>query len=284
MKPDAGPVTLPVIALVLCAALLHATWNALLKSGGDRFRSIVVMSAASSLACLPALAVLPLPQPAAWPAVILSSALHVGYNLFLVRCYAHGDLGQMYPVARGSSPVLVLVAALLVAHEQPAPLAVLGIILVSGGILALAGHGRASRRGLSSALATGVFIAAYTVTDGIGGRRSDHPLSYAMWLFVLDGFPMVAIYAVRRGGLTSLVQGDRESLKGVIGGIVSVMAYAAVIYAASVSPMGPVSALRETSVVFAALIGRRFLGETMTARRLSACLLVAVGAVLLGQS
>lgn len=277
-----GTLTPFVFAVVLAAAVLHASWNALLKSGGDRFRSITAMTAAASLASLPTLAFLPLPRAAAWPAVALSAALHLGYNLALVRSYRHGDLGQVYPLARGSSPLLVLVGAFLTTGEWPHPVAVGGMVLVCGGIVGLArGWGAAARRGVPAALTTGCFIAAYSVTDGVGGRLSGHPLSYAMWLFALDGLPMLALYYVARRNRPALLSADRETAKAVMGGLVSLVAYTGVIWAASVSPMGPVSALRETSVVFAALIGRFALRETLTIWRLACCLGVAVGAVLL---
>ena len=273
-----------IYVLVLCAALLHASWNAILKNGEDHFRSIVLMTAASSLACLPALLRLPVPLRACWPEVALSSALHVGYNLFLVGAYRHGDLGQVYPIARGSSPLLVALGAALVAGEQPGALAVGGIVLVSVGILSLArGWTGASRKGIATALTTGAFIAAYSVTDGIGGRLSGDPIAYSAWLFVLDGVPMVVIFLVVRGRRAPLVDRSRETLMSAAGGLVSIVAYTLIISAASVSPMGPVSALRETSVIFAALIGWLFLGERFSGRRLGSCALVALGAVLLGQ-
>lgn len=274
--------SLPVIALVLGAALLHATWNALLKSGDDRLRSIVVMTSAASLASAPALLVLPVPRAAAWPAVALSAALHLGYNLVLVRAYRYGDLGQIYPLARGSSPLLVLAGAMVVAGERPDLATLAGIATISAGIVTLArGRGATSRAGLVTSLVTGGFIAAYTVTDGLGGRLAGNPVAYAVWLFVLDGFPMMAVYLVVRRGPARRLPLDREAAKGAVGGIVSLVAYTAVIWAASVSPMGPVSAMRETSVVFAALIGWAFLGEPLTVRRLTSGLLVALGAIVL---
>lgn len=274
--------SLPVIALVLGAALLHATWNALLKSGDDRLRSIVVMTSAASLASAPALLVLPVPRAAAWPAVALSAALHLGYNLVLVRAYRYGDLGQIYPLARGSSPLLVLAGAMVVAGERPDLATLAGIATISAGIVTLArGRGATSRAGLATSLVTGAFIAAYTVTDGLGGRLAGNPVAYAVWLFVLDGFPMMAVYLVVRRGPARRLPLDREAAKGAVGGLVSLVAYTAVIWAASVSPMGPVSAMRETSVVFAALLGWAFLGEPLTLRRLTSGLLVAIGAIVL---
>lgn len=273
-----------VIAIVLCAAVLHASWNALLKSGGDRFRSMVIMSIASSIACVPAAFLLPLPHSDCWPAILASAIIHVAYNLFLVRAYAHGDLGQVYPIARGSSPLLVALCAAAFAGEKPSVAALAGIALVSLGILSLArGWSRgASRSGMLVALATGALIAAYTVTDGLGARLSQSPASYAAWLFIIDGAPMPLIYWAVRGGRAPLLEARAEAGKAAAGGIVSLAAYAMVIWAASIGPMGSVSALRETSVVFAALLGRLFLSEDLSPSRLASCMAVALGAILVG--
>ncbi len=278
--------TIALTTLVVFAALLHACWNALLKSGTDRFRAMVVMTTASGLVSVPALAVLPAPAVASWPAILISAAIHIAYNLFLVAAYRYGDLGQVYPIARGTSPLLVTLGALVVAGETPGLSAILGIGLVSCGIIGLARGWSPDtpRKGLPIALITGGLIAAYTVTDGIGGRASGAPTSYAAWLFATDALPMPLLYWFARGWRTPLFDMSRASLKAAMGGLVSLLAYAIVIYAASKAPMGGVSALRETSVVFAALIGRLFLGETLDRRRVFGCLTVAAGAILLGVS
>lgn len=270
------------IALVLCAAVLHATWNALLKSGDDRFRSMAVMSIATSLVSLPAILLLPMPALPSLPYQLLSAALHVGYNLLLVRAYRHGDLGQVYPIARGSSPLLVTIGAALLASEVPGPISLLGIILVSAGVLSLAkGWSGASREGFITAFATGAFIAAYTVTDGLGARLSGSPPAYTAWMFLMTGVPFPIIFYLARGRGSAIFADTRETIRSGIGGVVSVVAYGAVIWAASIGPMGSVSALRETSVVFATLIGWIFLGERLTVTRLASCAAVAAGAIAL---
>jgi drug/metabolite transporter (DMT)-like permease len=271
-----------VILLVLCAAVLHATWNAVLRSGADRLWSITVMTLASSVVALPPALLLPLPAVPSWPYIVLSAALHVGYNLFLIRTYRHGELGQVYPIARGSSPLLVTLGAAIFAGERPSLLALSGIVLVSGGIISLArGKGSARPVSIATALMTGGFIACYTVTDGIGARLSGHPQAYAAWLFFLDGFPLIAITLALRGR-AAFVAPMAEVWKASAGGVISLLAYGTVIWAVTLGPMGPISALRETSVVFAALIGRYFLSESLTLRRLGACVIIAAGAVCLG--
>ncbi|EJN00298.1 DMT family transporter [Herbaspirillum sp. YR522] len=276
--------TLAVIGLVLLAALLHASWNALLKSRGDRLASLSLMTIGAGLGAIPLVLLRPWPAAASWWCIMLSAILHTGYNLFLVRAYRIGDFGQSYPIARGSSPLLVALGAALFAGEALGWHTVLGIALVSLGIISLANLG-ALRRGTSqaplAAFVTGAFIAAYTVTDGIGARLAGDAIAYAGWLFVLDSIPLALIYLYRHRRWP-IVPGQRDTWISLLGGVMSLLAYAIVIWAVTLAPMGLVSALRETSVLFAALIGAIFLGERLSARRLLSCLVIAAGAVVLG--
>jgi drug/metabolite transporter (DMT)-like permease len=270
--------------IILLAAVLHASWNALLRAGTDRLWSITMMCIAIALVCGGLALVLPMPARVSWGYAILSALFHVGYNLFLVRTYRSGDLGQTYPIARGSSPLLVSIGAAFFAGELPDPISMAGVLLVSGGIISLAFQGR--RLGLDSvayALGTGCFIGAYSVTDGIGVRLAGTPIGYTIWMCLLWGVMMLPVYGIIRDW-RSLIRGPRETWVAAGGGIVSLIAYGIVIFAMSLGPMGPVSALRETSVVFAALIGRFFLHESLTAHRIAACIVVAIGAVCIGHN
>jgi drug/metabolite transporter (DMT)-like permease len=271
------------LVLVLGAAFLHAAWNALLKGGADRFRAIVIMSVASAAASVPGLIRLPTPDAASWPFILVSAAIHIAYNCALVRAYAHGDLGQVYPIARGSSPLLVTLSAAAIAGEWPTNLALAGIMLVSFGIFSLVKGWKqiTSKTGIAAALLTGVLIASYTVVDGFGARASGSAFSYASWLFFLDGLPMALIYWYVRPKGAPLLTFDNATMKAGAGGIASLVAYATVIFAATLAPLGEVSALRETSVVFAALFGRLFLDETLSVARLGSCVAVAAGAICL---
>jgi drug/metabolite transporter (DMT)-like permease len=276
--------TLQVTALVLVAALLHASWNALLRGASDRLWSLAIMCAAIALACAAAAPFLPLPASASWPYLAGSAALHVGYNLFLVRTYRSGDFGQTYPIARGSSPLLVTLGAAAFAGERLGTVSTLGVLLVCGGIISLAFRGRhPAVSSLPYALGTGCFIGAYSVTDGLGARLSGNVAAYTTWLCLIWGALIPSIYIALRGWRT-LRRSARETLVAGGGGIVSLLAYGIVILAMSLGPMGPVSALRETSVVFAVLLGRLFLHEKLTIRRLAACVIIAAGAMCLGQS
>ncbi|WP_224038613.1 EamA family transporter [Paraburkholderia unamae] len=271
-----------IILLTLLAALMHASWNALLRVGADRLWSMTIMCVAVAAASGVIAPFLGFPARASWFYAVLSAVLHVGYNLFLVRSYQVGDLGQTYPIARGSSPILVTIGASAFAGEAIAKSALLGIVLVSSGIISLAFKGRRPAvAGVPYALATGLFIAAYSVTDGIGVRLSGAPIAYTAWMSALWGVLMPLVYIALRGtsGLLAVRPGFGKAL---IGGLVSLLAYGIVIYAMSDAPMGAVSALRETSVLFAAVIGYLFLGETFTFRKMLACTMIAAGAVMIG--
>lgn len=271
-----------IIALILFAALLHASWNALLRGGADRLWSMTVMCLAVALASVVMAVFLAPPAQASWMYAVLSAVLHVGYNLFLVRSYRAGDLGQTYPISRGSSPLLITIAASAFAGERVETSALLGIALVAGGIISLAFNGRKlAVPSLPYALGTGCFIAAYSVVDGIGVRLSGAPMAYTVWMCALWGVLMPAVYIGLRGAgnLFTLRPGFATAF---IGGLVSLLAYGIVIYAMSGAPMGAVSALRETSVLFAALIGYFFLGETLTVRKMLACAVIAAGTIIIG--
>jgi len=266
-----------VIALVLGSAVLHAAWNALLRSGADRLWSMTVMCALCAVFALPVALIAPFPAPASWPYIIGSAGLQIAYALFLVRAYRQGQLAHVYPIARGVAPLLVTLGAALVAGEQLAPVSLLGVVLVSSGIAAIAfGQGRPDAVSSLAALATGCFM----VTDGVGVRLSDHAIGYAAWQAILDGAPMPLVYfALRRSWPP--VRPNLELGKMAVGALISVTAYGVVIWAMSLSPMGQVSALRETSILFAAVIGVAFLKERVTARRLLGAAMIAGGAVAL---
>ncbi|TCL07484.1 EamA family transporter [Sodalis ligni] len=271
-----------IILLTLFAALLHAGWNALLRGGADRLWSMTIMCLAVAIVSVAiALFLAPLAK-AGWRYAVVSAVLHVGYNLFLVRSYQAGDLGQTYPIARGSSPILITLAASVFAGERVGMGALLGIVLVSVGIVSLAfKERRLAVPSLPYALGTGCFIAAYSVTDGIGVRLSGAPITYTVWMCALWGILMPSVYIGLRGA-RSLLTWRPGFIMAFIGGLLSLLAYGIIIYAMSGAPMGAVSALRETSVLFAALIGYFFLGETLTVRKMLACAVIAIGTILIG--
>jgi drug/metabolite transporter (DMT)-like permease len=269
------------IILVLLAAFMHAGWNALLRGGLNRAQSMAMMNATLGVAGLVLLAIAGLPAPASWIYVVASGVLHWVYVALLVVTYRSGDLGETYPIARGSSPALVALGGSVFAGEWMNPLGIVGIGLVCGGIFMLAAaKGRLRHMNLPWALATGVSIAAYTVVDGFGVRASGNWLGYTAAIFAF--FIAAPLWFLVRQGTGFFEAPANEVLKAVGGGLISIAAYGAIIWAMQASPMGAVSALRETSVVFAALLGAAFLGERLTAQRVVACCIIAAGAVCVG--
>lgn len=270
-----------ILALILGSALLHATWNAMLRSGADRLWSISVMCAISALAATPFLFVLPAPAQASWPYIALSTALQIGYCLFLVRAYRDGLLGQVYPIARGSAPLLVAVGAAVFAGEHLSGRALVGLAMVSAGIMALSlGRDRPDIRSTAAALVTGAFIAGYMVTDGVGVRLAGHPTSYVVWMSVVQGAPMPFVYLILRRRWPPL-RLDRELAKSLGGGLISLVAYGVVVWAMSITDMAKVSGLRETSILFAAILGTMFLKERLTTTRGVCAVVISAGAILL---
>ncbi len=271
--------------IVLFAAMLHASWNALLHGNRDRFMSMTWMSIAIAVVSTFVVLSSPLPASDSFPYIVASGLVHIFYNVSLVRSYRRNDLALAYPIARGSSPLLVTLGAALFAHETIGPLHILGIAMISGGIVAIALGRHVSRAGALAALTTGATIAVYTVIDGIGVRLSDgQALSYTAWMF-LSYWLMPVLFVAARGFAPLWVSMRAEPLSvgsSLVGGLVSIAAYGIVIWALESGAMGTVSALRETSVVFAVLIGRVFLRERVSATRWLACVVVAAGAVCLG--
>lgn len=267
------------VALALVAAILHAGWNAFLRNGADRLWSVTVMSLAGSVIALPFILLLPLPQGEAWFYILLSSLLQVGYSLFLVAAYRHGELGQVYPIVRGTVPLLVTLGGFLFFGEILGPFQTVGVLLVAAGIMSLSlGKARAGNASLAFALATGLIIACYSTVDSKGVRLVAVPVAYAMWVLFLYGLLLAVTVAVIRRGL-SIDLRSPVTWKALGGGVVALAAYGLVVVAYSFAPAGLVTAVRETSVVFAVLIGALFLGERLTARRLAACVIVAAGAI-----
>jgi len=269
-----------VLACLMCAAILHASWNAVLRGGSDQLWSMTLMMIAVACVSATALIFVPWPNAASWPYVIASALIQTGYNISLVRTYRSGDLGQTYPVSRGSSPVLVALGAAIFAHESLDATSCIGIAMVSGGILFLAFQGKKVRIDfLPAAFTTGILIGAYSVVDGIGVRLSGNSLAYSTSMFLLWSITMPAIFWFMRGRPPAYTK--IQTLIALTGGIVSILAYGIVIWAMQYDAMGVVSALRETSVVYAAIIGRLFLKEKLTTRRITSCLAIAMGAACL---
>jgi len=276
-------VSLTVILLVLSAALLHACWNALAKSSSEPLFGIGSFRVFVALLCLCIIPFVPIPDRASWLAIFLSTVIHTGYYFTAAGSLKAGDLSQVYPIYRGLSPILVALLSAWFANEWLGWGQALAIGVICGGLLSLAWNpdatGRISRQALMWGLATSVLIACYTVVDGIGVRQSGNPLSYIVWLFAVESLPIGSYLLLRRREPFLAYVRDNYKLC-IAGGIASSAAYAMVIYAMSFSAIALVSSLRETSVIFAAVIGSLFLGEPFGKRRIIAAVLVAAGIVL----
>jgi len=270
--------------LVLLAAMMHAGWNAGVKIGSDRLVVLAMMNGVGVCLGLVLLPFIPFPEAQAWPYLLVSICLHTGYYFFLIEQYRVGDLSHVYPLARGLSPLLIALGAVLFAGETFVGLSLAGLILACTGTMSLAFERglpwRGDPRPLLFALGTAVFISAYSLVDGIGVRLVENPLSFIAWLCFLDGLPIVFYALVRRRcELVSVVK--REWPKSLAGGSMQAAAYGIVIWAMGQGPIAHVSALRETSVVFSVLIGVLMLKESFGVYRLVASILVAGGLILL---
>lgn len=267
------------VGLALVAAILHASWNAFLRTGADRLWSITVMSLTGSIITLPLLFLVPVPGAAAWPYILLSSGLQVGYSLFLVAAYRQGQLGQVYPIVRGTVPLLVTLGGFLFFGEVLGPWQTLGVLLIATGIMSLSlGKTRAATSSILFALTTGLIIACYSTVDSRGVKLVELPVAYALWVLFLFGIMITIAFAITRRGLAIDLQSPL-TWKAAGGGVVAMLAYGLVVVAYAYAPAGLVTAVRETSVVFAVLIGALMLGEPLTVRRLLACVVVAGGAI-----
>ena len=271
-----------VLLIVLLAALLHALWNALVKTSADRAITLGLVAAGH---CLPALALMPfVPMPAieAFPYIIASTVIHWAYYYFLNVSYRFGDLSLIYPIARGTAPVMVALGAMVWADEALSLWAWIGILTVSAGIMVLAAIRHADKRGIGAALVTSAIIAAYSVVDGIGIRVSGTPIGYVVWLFAAEICVAVFVIATRFDRARNISQ--RALVLGLSGGVISGLAYGLALFAKTLAPIGIVSAVRETSVIFAALIGVYWLGEGPAKRRLVAASIMAIGVIILALS
>ena len=271
------------IMLALGAAVLHATWNAMVKVNRDRFAAMTALAGFGVLSGPVLIALDATPAPAAWPFLLTSAVIHIGYNTFLLLAYRVADLSHAYPLARGSAPLLATVGGVMLAGDVLSMPAYVGIAIVCGGIIMLSlNYSVASMGwgGLLWPLATGLMISAYTVVDGLGVRASGAPLGYIGWLFLIDAFPLAVWMVVRqRGAGLRRIAGAWKL--GLAGGAMSFTAYGLVIYAMNIAPIGPVAAMRETSVIIAAGIGAFLLKEHMGGRRVVAAAVVVVGVVVL---
>ncbi|WP_436857234.1 EamA family transporter [Citrobacter tructae] len=273
--------TLSVFCILLFAALLHASWNAIVKAGNDKLFAAIGVSGSAAIMALLCLPFAPQPSTTSIPFLAASTALQVIYTVLVARTYSVSDMSQTYPLMRGTAPLLVAIISVLFLGDSLSVMAWVGIAVICTAILGMAFNGRASsRQGIVLALINACFIAGYTLVDGTGVRLSETALGYTLWTFFLNGSCLLgwAMIARRPEALRYLGQHWK---KGIFGGIATMGSYGLALWAMTLAPLAVVAALRETSILFGALIAWLLLKERVAGMRLIAAGGIAAGAILL---
>ena len=271
--------TLPVAAAVLGAALLHAAWNTLVKASEDKELDTYAVAAGSGVLALIIIPILPAPASASWPWLAGSAAVHILYFVFLAGAYRYGELSYVYPIMRGGGPMIVAASGAAVFAEALSGGQWLGVLVVCGGIVAFA-SGAHDRRATLFALANAAVVGAYTLIDAQGARASAAPASYTLWFFAANGLVIIAMGWLRRGSAVPRYLGLHWR-RALLGGACSVGSYGIALWAMTRAPVALVAVLRETSVIFAAVLAALVLKEKLTRRRLFATGAVLAGLILL---
>jgi drug/metabolite transporter (DMT)-like permease len=270
-----------VFAVVLVAALLHATWNAIVKAGGDKFLTTITVTTAAAAISAALLPFLRAPAVASWPFAIASALFQITYFLLVARTYQIADMSQAYPLMRGTAPLIVALVSEFRLGDALSPIAWLGVIAICLGIFSIAsGSNLKDRKGVYLALLNALVIAAYTLIDGIGVRRSGAPAAYTLWVFLLTGLPL-AVWAMTAKRLSFLPYSRRYWRLGIAGGIGTTSSYGLALWAMTLAPVAVVAALRETSILFGTLIAGLVLKEPIGPRRIISACIIAGGAAIL---
>ncbi len=273
-----------VFFAVLFGAACHAGWNTFLKIRLEPFTAMALIAIMSAIVVTPILFVLPIPPLAAWPWIAASMVFHLGYFVGLSEAYSTGDMGQVYPIARGTAPLLTAIASTLILGEAVGLKGWLGILVLVSGVFLLSLRGgrdlHFDKRAVAFALFTALMICGYSVSDGSGARTAGNAHAYTTWLFLLDGLMMLVFVLIRRG---RPVFGEFASFwkEGLVGGTLSLASYWIAIWAMTVAPIPLVAALRETSVLFAAAIAVIVLKEPLQRPRVVAALMIVGGLALI---
>jgi len=274
-----------VFVAVLFAAACHAGWNALIKIGLDPLSSATLIALGSAFVALLGLPIAGLPAAAAWPWLVASTFIHLFYFAALIESYRAGDLGQVYPIARGAAPLLTAAVSAVVVGEQLSASGWSGIITLAGGVLLLSARGgrefaQLERRAVGYALLTALTICAYSVTDGVGARLSRNPVAYVLWLLLGNALTLLpyALWRNRSGVVAGLF---RFWGRGLIGGALQALSYGIALWAMTLAPIAIVASLRETSVLFGAAIAVAVLKEPLRTARIAAAILIVCGLILI---
>ncbi|KAB8049468.1 EamA family transporter [Janthinobacterium rivuli] len=278
-----------VVAVVLFAALLHASWNAIVKSGKDTFLSTVLVSVGAALISLAVLPFVEAPAPASWPYLLASAVAQLAYYSLLAAAYRAGDMSHAYPLMRGSAPLIVALASWPLIGERLSSMQMGAVACICAGIFALyfaarlpatAAVRKNTGRATAFALVNACVIASYTLIDGIGVRLSGAPAAYTMWIFVLNGAGLL-LWTVLRRPADLLAYAQTQWRLAAFGGVGTLASYGLALWAMTQAPVAAIAALRETSILFAIAIAALFLREKISPRRYLAIGLIAAGAILM---
>lgn len=273
-----------VFVAVLLAAFLHAGWNSVIKVGLDRVSTVLLLALVQAVIALPILPFIAQPAMESWPWIVAAAVLHAGYKLFLVKAYANADLSQAYPLARGTAPLIVTVFSTLFLGARFEPMAVIAVGAISAGILLMAAKGAATGvmrgKALFYALGTAAFTASYTLVDGIGARIAGTPSGFVLWMAIGDAAIMAALAVSRRGAAAfgALLPAWKT---GFAAGAMSLASYWIAVWAFTEAPIALVAALRESSILFALLIGVVLLREPVNKWRWTSAILIGAGVALM---
>lgn len=273
-----------VFVVVLVAALLHATWNAVVKNEADKHLAMTAIVLGHAPISIVMLFFAPMPDLASWPFYLAGVVLHTGYQLFLLNSYRLGDLTQVYPIARGTAPILVALVSVLFLGVALSAAQLLPVFMIAIGIMSLSlvrqRDGLRNPRAAILALVTGFFIAGYSLVDGLGAREAGTALGFYAWLSLTNAVVFAVIMRVTKPGLIRRIptEGRRAFL---LGGPASFAAYALVVWAFTQAPIALVTALRETSIIAALIIGVFFLKERLDLAKVASTAITLTGAILL---
>lgn len=271
------------ITLVLISAIMHATWNAVVRAGSSRFMTLAMVDGTALLICLVALPLVNVPSLQVWGYVLVSVVLNTAYRLFLIKAYETGDFGQVYPVMRGVPPVLVALFSYFLLNEHLSIHAMAGVLLICAGIISLTFVRKMTARmfkPILMAVFAGAFIASYTVVDAKGVRASEKVLQYIIYLTVFQSIPIPALaFFKQRSSLAQAIRGQWRV--GLMGGVFYLTSYGLVLFALSLDAVAKVSALRETSVIIGAIIAALFFHERFGWRRMLSALVIVCGIILI---
>jgi len=278
----------PVVFIaVLLAAALHACWNALVKNGSDKHLSMAAVVLGHAPFGLCVLFFVPLPAPQSWPYLAAGTLLHLGYQFFLLNSYRIGDLTQVYPIARGVAPMIVACVSVLALGVELSGTELAAVTTIGAGIMSLVfvrgSDGLMNSRAAMMALVTGCFIAGYSLIDGLGARQAGTAIGFYAWLTIINATLFALITAITRPGLLRRL-GSEGRLIALLGGGASFLAYALVIWSFTQAPIALVTALRETSIIFALLIGVLFLKERLNLAKVISTMVTLTGVILLRYS